>query len=176
VRLRAAGPQDAERVAWLHADSWRRHYRGSYSDEFLDGDIEADRRAVWARRLGAPAGTWTVVHEDADGVAGFVHVAFDADPVWGSLLDNLHVRHDRQRSGIGRALLCAAAGAVAQRVHKGMFLWVQQQNTRAQAFYRAAGGQAVDAKPVPPPGGVPGRLTGEPWCLRMVWRDVTLFG
>jgi hypothetical protein len=27
--MRRAGPADAERVALLHADSWRRHYRGA---------------------------------------------------------------------------------------------------------------------------------------------------
>lgn len=54
-RLRMAGPDDAERVALLHADSWRRHYRGAYSDSFLDGDVVADRLSVWSVRLAGPA-------------------------------------------------------------------------------------------------------------------------
>ena len=29
VRLRAAAAEDAERIAQLHTDSWRRHYRGA---------------------------------------------------------------------------------------------------------------------------------------------------
>jgi GNAT superfamily N-acetyltransferase len=36
LRFRAAGPGDAQAVAGLHADSWRRHYRGAYADSFLD--------------------------------------------------------------------------------------------------------------------------------------------
>jgi hypothetical protein len=53
--FRAARPDDAEKVALLHADSWRRHYRGAYADSFLDSDVVADRRSVWfvaARRPG----------------------------------------------------------------------------------------------------------------------------
>jgi hypothetical protein len=39
VSFRAAGQDDAHAIAELHADSWRRHYRGAYSDAFLDGDV-----------------------------------------------------------------------------------------------------------------------------------------
>ena len=56
-----------------------------------------------------------------------------------------------------------------------MFLWVLEQNTAAQGFYRACGGVQTERRPVPPPGGDPGRLTGDPYCLRMVWPDVGLF-
>ncbi len=35
LRFRLASPADAKAVADLHADSWRRHYRGAYSDAFL---------------------------------------------------------------------------------------------------------------------------------------------
>ena len=53
-RLRPAAGADAGRIAALHADSWRRHYRGAYSDAFLDGEVDADRLAVWTQRLHAP--------------------------------------------------------------------------------------------------------------------------
>ena len=31
----------------LHADSWRRHYRGAFSDAFLDGDVAGYLLAEW---------------------------------------------------------------------------------------------------------------------------------
>jgi len=51
VQFRPARPSDADAVAALHADSWRRHYRGAYSDAFLDGDVYAERLVVWSSRL-----------------------------------------------------------------------------------------------------------------------------
>jgi hypothetical protein len=94
VRFRVAGAADATAIAALHADSWRRHYRGVYSDGFLDGDIGSDRLAVWSARLAVATSetAYTAVAEDDDGLVGFTHVVFDADPRWGALLDNLHVR------------------------------------------------------------------------------------
>jgi hypothetical protein len=35
MQLRTATSADAVAVAALHADSWRRHYRGVYRDEYL---------------------------------------------------------------------------------------------------------------------------------------------
>lgn len=168
--LRPAAVADAVAVADLHADSWRRHYRGAFSDAFLDGDLESDRRAVWQSRLQAPGGSATVLAQDGDGLAGFVHVRFDTDATWGSLLDNLHVRHDRQRSGIGRTLMAAAADSVKHEARQPrMYLWVLAQNERAQRFYAAVGGSNVEQAAVPAPGGVPGRLVGTPRCYRFAW-------
>jgi ribosomal protein S18 acetylase RimI-like enzyme len=170
IRLRAAGFEDAERIARLHADSWRRHYRGAYADAYLDGDILTDRTAVWTERLAAPDGTATILAEDGDDLAGFTHVFLDHDAQWGSLIDNLHVRHTRQRSGIGRILVAEAAMIIAERAtHPDLYLWVLEQNSRAQSFYRAIGGTAVEHAFVPPPGGIPERLNGNPRCIRFAW-------
>src|SRR6188768_3459087 len=46
IGLRPATAGDAGQIAALHADSWRRHYRGAYSDAFLDGDVLTDRLRV----------------------------------------------------------------------------------------------------------------------------------
>jgi GNAT superfamily N-acetyltransferase len=177
LRIRPAVPDDAEGVALLHADSWRRHYRGAYSDSFLDGDIVADRLSVWTSRLATAVGAATFIgeYEDVDGPAGFVHVVFDDDAKWGSLLDNLHVTCDLQRSGIGSALMARAAQAVLdEAVDKAMYLWVQEQNVNAQRFYEAHGGVNVETAAISSPGGIPGRLSGSPNKLRMSWSDASL--
>ena len=54
VRYREATEHDAGAIAALHADSWRRHYRGAYLDSYLDGDVVADRLEVWSSRLTPP--------------------------------------------------------------------------------------------------------------------------
>ena len=178
VAFRRAEPSDAGSVAALHADSWRRHYRGAYADEFLDGDVGADRLQVWNERLATPRADAVTVLAEAGGVlVGFVHVVFDEDPEWGSLVDNLHVAHFRHRTGVGTRLIAEAARSVSGRGTGGLYLWVLEQNHAAQAFYRARGGVGTGRRAVRAPGGIPGRLSGSPMALRITWSDSrVLFG
>jgi ribosomal protein S18 acetylase RimI-like enzyme len=172
LRLRLAGSADAAWIARMHADSWRRHYRGAYSDAFLDGDVEADRREVWSERLRDPDGRRgaTIVAEQDGSLVGFVHVVFEDDPTWGALVDNIHVAFRTQRAGVGTRLMGSAAEAVIeQSPHSGLYLWVLEQNAAAQAFYEARGGRCLERAPVDAPGGVAGRLNGSPLKLRYVW-------
>ena len=168
-------------MAALHADSWRRHYRGAFSDEFLDGDLQTERVAVWTERLrgfdgdgpdaAGPDGTsHTVVAEDGGELVGFVHTVFEADPLWGALIDNLHVAYAEKRRGIGSRLLTVTAQPALER-GTGLYLWVLEQNSDARAFYEARGGKCVERALVPPPGGIAGRLNGAPLGLRYVWPD-----
>ena len=119
LRFRVAGAADATEIAALHADSWRRHYRGVHSDSYLDGDVAEDRLRVWSERLAVATSetAHTVVAEDDDGLVGFTHVVFDADPQWGALLDNLHVRYASKRQGVGSELV-ARSGRFRQQQQK----------------------------------------------------------
>jgi len=167
VQYREATAADAETIARLHADSWRRNYRGAFSDAFLDGDVLEDRLTVWADRLAsADSGRRTIVADHDGTVVGFAHSVFDDHPTWGALLDNLHVAHAVKRAGIGRRLLGHTAAAVLDRTPStGLYLWVLEQNTPAQAFYDALGGTSVERGLSHPPGG------GSAARLRYVWPD-----
>jgi len=179
VQYRAASVSDAPTVAALHAASWQRHYRGAYSDAFLDGDVEADRLRVWTTRLRHPdAASFTIVAELAGSLVGFVHTILDADPVWGALVDNLHVAHGLQRGGLGTRLMGEAAQTITERrPGAGLYLWVLAQNMAAQAFYDAQGGVCVDRGLAQAPGGDPAQLNGAPVKLRYAWSDPSvLFG
>lgn len=170
VSLRAADVHDAEDIAGLHADSWRRHYRGAYADSYLDGGVVAEREALWSARLAAPAGTATTVAILDGTLVGFIHVVLDHHPTWGSLIDNLHVRHDLHRSGVGTRLLASAARAVTSGA---LYLWVLEQNVAAQRFYLAHGATRAGTAVVSPPGGNPTHLNGTPHKQRMTWPDTT---
>jgi GNAT superfamily N-acetyltransferase len=112
----------------------------------------------------------TIVAESDRRLVGFVHTVFDADPLWGALIDNLHVTAELKRNGIGSALLREASRLIAERRPSvGMFLWVLEQNVDAQRFYEAQGGACVGRDLVAPPGGVPTRLVGHPTKLRYAW-------
>jgi predicted N-acetyltransferase YhbS len=113
IRLRFAVAADVSAVGALHAESWRRHYRGAYSDHYLDGEVFADRLAVWTRQLGQPAVEHrTLVAQSEERIVGFAHTVLDDDAVYGALLDNLHVAYAWKGQGIGTELLAATASAV----------------------------------------------------------------
>jgi ribosomal protein S18 acetylase RimI-like enzyme len=174
-RFRFASPPDARAIADLHADSWRRHYRGAYSDAFLDGDVAADRRAVWSERLAVEEARRCTIVAEADGVIGFANTYLEEDPTWGALLDNLHVAAVHKRRRIGQHLLALTAEAVVARQETpALYLWVLEQNRDARAFYSACGGERVGRAPVAPPGGVAGRLCGAPMKLRYAWPDARI--
>jgi GNAT superfamily N-acetyltransferase len=170
VEYREATGKDVEAIAALHADSWRRNYRGAYSDEFLDRDVFEERRAAWTERLTRPDPLHhTVVAEYEGVIAGFVHTILDHDPVWGALLDNLHVVQQQQRRGVGTQLMARSAEAVLSRAESArLHLWVLESNRAARAFYQARGAQCVDREISEPPGG--GSIVG----LRYAWRDPSI--
>jgi ribosomal protein S18 acetylase RimI-like enzyme len=170
MEYRHATAQDAPAIATLHADSWRRNYRGAFSDAFLDGDVHTERMTVWTQRLSAPKSTERTIVADNNGVVvGFAHTVFDDDPTWGALLDNLHVAGGEKRSGIGRHLMVGTAEAVLERTPAtGLYLWVLEQNVAAQAFYGAPGGTCVERGFGCPPGG------GNPPRLRYAWADPSI--
>jgi ribosomal protein S18 acetylase RimI-like enzyme len=168
MRFRDATAADVDAVAGLHAESWRRNYRGAYSDAFLDGDVDENRRAVWTERLTRPSpDRFTIVAEREGVVVGFAHTVVAADPEWGALLDNLHVAHDLKRSGIGAQLMVETARAIRERTPSPrLYLWVLEPNTAAQAFYEARGGTRVGREARTSPAGDP------VVAFRYAWLDV----
>lgn len=153
--IRDARETDAQQIADVHAASWRLAYRGALSDEFLAGDIGAERSAFWADRLySAPADQHVTVAENEDTIIGFACVYTNSDVQWGSLLDNLHVSQPMQRHGIGTKLLAAVAQwCTSVNPSGGLFLWVLQSNLQAQRFYQALGARNTGTDIWVPPGG-----------------------
>jgi ribosomal protein S18 acetylase RimI-like enzyme len=172
LNFRFANTTDSRAVASLHADSWRRHYRGAYSDSFLDDEVFNDRQAVWAERFSQRRqDRFTILAEIDNVVIGFVYVVLDRDPRWGALLDNLHVAFSFKRRGVGTGLLVQAVKTlIEQRPDDRRFhLWVLDQNRAAQSFYTAHGGMRVETTVLGPfPGG--GTALGH----RIAWPDAGL--
>jgi GNAT superfamily N-acetyltransferase len=165
---RSATAADTAAIAALHAESWRLHYRDAFPDAFLDSDVGNERLAEWTERLARPAPEdRTTVAVDGQGeIVGLAHTILHEDPEWGALLDNLHVRPDLKRQGVGaRLMACSAAAVLAGEPATGLYLWVLEPNTPARAFYTAQGGAEQGAEPFDTPGG--GRAIG----IRVVWPD-----
>src|SRR5215470_8002782 len=80
LRFRAACPGDAHAIAGLHAESWQRHYRGAYSDAFLDNDATGYLRPLWTERLAIPNPQARTILAEHDGaVVGLVHTILGED-------------------------------------------------------------------------------------------------
>ena len=159
LRFRAACPGDAQAIAALHAGSWQRHYRGAFSDAFLDHHAAGYLRPLWTARLATPDPRARTILAERDGaVVGLAHTLLGQDATWGAFLDNLHVADGLKRQGIGTRLLTLTAQAVLDgSPASGLYLWVLEQNSDARAFYTARGGACVERGQVPPPGGDPAR-------------------
>jgi ribosomal protein S18 acetylase RimI-like enzyme len=147
MTVRPGTPSHAPAIAELHADSWRRTYRGILRDEFLDGPVIDDRCKLWKTRLSNPSGPETQfirVIEHGGELKAFVCAFLDADPEWGALLDNLHVLHSSKGQGLGRRLMVESAAWVLQhRPQSRLHLWVFEQNIAASGFYEHLGGQVT---------------------------------
>jgi len=170
IIIRNGGKEDAEAIASLHADSWRLAYRGMFRDEFLDGDVFKDRKQVWRQRFAEPGSNQVVfVAEEGRQLRGFVCAFGGEDPQWGTFIDNLHVRHDKKRQGIGKQLMQAVARWSQQHYPgAGLYLSVLEPNIPARRFYEALGATNQASRPWEPPGG------GEVIDLRYVWPDPTV--
>jgi GNAT superfamily N-acetyltransferase len=146
---------DSQAIAGVHAASWRSAYKTALSESYLAGDIVADRNALWKTRLSTPhTNHYVVVAEDNKEVVGFACAFINDSQDWGSLLDNIHVRQDAQRTGLGTTLL----QAVAAQCHRlageaGLFLWVLQDNLAAQRFYLRHGASHAGSDIWDAPGG-----------------------
>jgi ribosomal protein S18 acetylase RimI-like enzyme len=146
LQLRPAHFSDHASIALLHAESWRRTYRGIYSDQFLNEEVEKDRLAVWHGRLNAPADNHeTVVAVQENVIVGFACIFLDDDPTHGTLLDNLHVSSHCRKAGIGRLLMqnCARSVLAKGSIPK-LYLWVFEMNQNARQFYERVGGANVE--------------------------------
>ncbi|MGW8246840.1 MAG: N-acetyltransferase family protein [Acidiferrobacterales bacterium] len=167
MNIRLATREDAEVIARLHAESWRVAYRGIFRDDFLDGDVFAERNAVWHQRLAAPRSNQAVLlAEESDEVIGFVCAYGNEDPVFGTFIDNLHVRLDQKRKGVGRELMRSVAGWSQENYPEaGIYLSVLEPNLPARRFYESLGATNYESRNWEPPGG------GQVVDLRYTWPD-----
>jgi hypothetical protein len=171
ITFRSADASDSAAIAALHAASWRHAYRGILPDSYLDGAIAQERLDLWKKRL-SPSGRdrrLVLLAESASELAGFVCILLDADPEWGACLDNLHVRPDNHRRGLGRLLFAEAARwLMSKEPGWPLHLWVFETNPAARGFYDRFGGEVVTRKIKRMPGGA--KIAS----LRYLWRDVEM--
>jgi ribosomal protein S18 acetylase RimI-like enzyme len=157
--VRAAVPDDAQRIGELHVAAWRRAYRGIMPDALLDG-LSVDERVARRRRaLEAPhPDTRTfVIAEDRHGLVGFAITGRSRDepPAAEAELFAIYLDPDRIGHGLGTTLLLHAVDELVARGVDGVSLWVLEANTPARRFYERIGFAADGTVKVFDAGGTP---------------------
>ena len=166
--IRPAVVGDAARIAEVHIQAWHETYRGLIADDFLNS-LSADRRAArWAASLSDPADTYHhVLAAEVNGeIAGFASYGDEREKetAYRGELFAIYILRLNQGSGIGRALVCAAAGHLLERGIQSMLVWVLGNNP-ARGFYERLGGLYLREKKI--------ELGGEYLSeVAYGWRDV----
>ncbi len=171
ITLQTAGLTDYENIARLHAANWRNNYRGILSDDFLDKKVERFMMDSWREKLRLPRDKQytTIAYRNTE-IAGFSCMLIDDDPVFGSMLDNLHVAENSQNQGVGRLLMKNCADLILNyAANRKMYLWVYLENKNAIAVYDRWGGRQEEAVE---------KLTAEDtmaFVYRYTWNDISIF-
>ncbi len=136
IKIRAANPGDAARIADIYLASRRTHVAFAPLAH-PDDDVRA-----WIATVLLPAGGVTVAVEQ-EHVLGFCATSVEAPspgraaPAW---IDHLYLDPDVVGQGIGRALLVAALRDLPRPVR----LYTFAQNTGARRFYERHGFVAIE--------------------------------
>ena len=156
--IRPARPQDAPAIARVHVVSWHETYPGLVPGWEIAARSYVDRLALWTRELGTPSrGTAAFVAERDGAVVGFglagpqrmaaLRDLGHTGEVW-----SLYVLRAAHGRGVGRALMEAMLGALADRGHASAALWVVTANPAAQFYERFGGVRVMEG--IDAPGGV----------------------
>lgn len=133
MTIRPATARDLPAIRDLHLANWRASYAGALPAAFLGTPVAQEMAARWAAL--PPEGDILLV---AGAGAGFVLVR-PGHPD-GPLIESLHVAAEARGSGLGEALLRAAAAELDRRGHRAMWLEVLDENTAARRFYKRMSG------------------------------------
>jgi ribosomal protein S18 acetylase RimI-like enzyme len=155
MRIRVASVDDAPAMGRVMVDSWLTAHRGQMPDAAWE-----KRRDEWTPEVSATAWQRSLRERDAaQGGGDVVLVAVDDDDTLAGLVLGLaaeddtsgrtaeiaaiYVGPDRRGQGVGRLLLQAAAGELADRGFSTLHIAVLTANLLARGFYDSQGGRDI---------------------------------
>jgi len=160
--IRHATLADLDAIARVHLAGWMDAYRGILPEGFLS-TLDHQQFAAYSRpRLEKPdPSTVFLVAESEDGIGGFARAGptRSASPTGDALppgfasgasaeLYAIYLEPQTIGTGLGKALLKAAAHEMLSRGHRAMCVWVLTGNARARAWYQRRGAIEVSQGPI----------------------------
>lgn len=132
--VRPARVDDAPGIARVHVQAWKEAYAHLLPTAFLAARDVATYTERWRTTIGG-ATTDVVVAERDGEVVGWASAGAGRDPdaPRGRELEGIYVLRAVYGSGIGQALFDHAVGDVPA------YLWIAEENPRAEAFHRRNG-------------------------------------
>ena len=143
AETRRAQPEDAGRIADVHANSWQNAYAGIVPHGALARMINRRGRDWWATAI--RKSTIILVIEVDDTIAGYATLGpnrVSTFPLEGEIYE-IYVQPEYQGIGIGTRLFSDARSELKRRGYKGTAVWVLADNEPAISFYENAGGRAI---------------------------------
>ena len=152
--IRLATDADVLPMAKVHIESWRETYPGLLPDRLLARLSVAGEAIRWQRMLDRPRAWGETVAFVADqqgaivgyGSCGEQRTQLLHNRGFTGEIAELYVLSCAQRQGAGTGLMNAMAGALLNRGHRAVSLWVLDKNRVARRFYESLGGTPIAEK------------------------------
>ena len=148
LRLREATPRDAKALGNIFVEAWRREHAGLLPQEVLSARSGAESAANWRRTLAAIASghrpnEFVLLALRGRSSVGLIVGALQAAerPAGEGEVVLIQVADAHRGSGVGAALMRAAARRLIEARASSMIVRVLEANGSARGFYERMGGQ-----------------------------------
>jgi ribosomal protein S18 acetylase RimI-like enzyme len=159
ITLRRARPADAVAIGAVHVAAWRSTYPGILPDDYLAGLSVPRQAAYYEGSIRAGGGVFVATASGLDvpagsgaRIIGFATAGRARGGLFGGHrlnrplgegeIETLYVLDDWRDRGLGRRLMRATAGHLAEVGCASVFVWVLRDNP-SRWFYQRLGGAAV---------------------------------
>jgi ribosomal protein S18 acetylase RimI-like enzyme len=157
VEIRDAEPTDAAALQAVHLATWEQTYQVHSTEPWYDKGLAAHATRDWSEILRSQTarGGGVLVAGREGQIVAFCQYGptedDDHDPAHVGQIQRLYVHPDRQRAGVGGALLNAAIGRLRESRAGTATLWVLETDQRARAFYERLGWRSDGTRVMHPP-------------------------
>jgi GNAT superfamily N-acetyltransferase len=149
VKIRDAGPEDAEALAHVRSLSWRSAYDGLLPAELIENATRPDGGETAREFLRSDPARRALLAEDDGSPVGIAMYGPGRSERTGAELYLIYVLPEYWSRNVGRSLMDRVLDGVRAGGYPRVFLWVLSANLRARRFYErcgftAAGDRAVE--------------------------------